>query len=168
MNEWQAEAMRIVHLILGRSHSPTETLIVGGIALATLVLVMRVTGNAIGIPDFSWVRQVLALAVGVGVLVGAAALIAIKVDPHKLGPVPGRVIFMGGPVLAALILAVPIQGFIMRCKYTQALIGFGISICVAMLVILVANAALESLSTSRQESGKIRDRNRVIEEVSGE
>ncbi len=168
MNVWLKELSEMVKMLLGNPSSLFEYVILGTVVVLVLFLAMYMVGSAMRIPNLGIVRRTLALIVSIGFLMCAwygvqeYLLPRIEVTWLRYG------VMIGVPMLACLVVVIPIQQVIFRSSYVATLITFVVSIALAGLFVILTNAVLVAVVGGENDSRFIRDRRDSINKVIGD
>jgi len=164
MSAWRAGCLRVIHYLLCRPQGGSETAVAWTVALLTLALVMRVATRVVGLAARGEARQALSLVAGLGIGISVASATTIHLLPLCPNAALEFCVLFGFPLLAVLLVGLPMQMILLKARYSQAVIAFGSSVAAAGLLLAVTNSIFDSLASGKQESSRIRQRKVVLEE----
>lgn len=162
MQQWIQVFENVVDSLLKHPGSPLEkwVLIISG-CLFSLWVYAR-TGSALGIPNPGGFRCVFTAALGLALVL--AAMTAVKVY------FPGAVlwILISVPVIAVLIIVLPLTCLIQRAGYLTAFVTWLISFAALAAIILLISAGFDAFSSGSQRAEKSRMHKQELEQFIGE
>ena len=165
MNIWIRELTEITHFLLGQPKSQVEFGVLFILAIAGLLLAMYMVGSATRIPNLGTLRRALALVVGVGCLMCVWVAVQTHVLPHVEVPWARLAVEIGIPVVAMLLIVVPVQQVILRSSYASTLITFVVSIALTALILVLAHFAMGAIETGQRDSGVIKRRTESVDSL---
>jgi hypothetical protein len=166
MDIWIDEVLRVLRRWAGQPASESEfwTMVAVGVLSAILIFSKVVKAMRAGAIVAGGRTIITILGSLVFVVVGAAAanlyLVPRVADPILLTGLP-----IACPVLAALILAIPISALLHRITYFEALFALVLSIAAAIVTGLLIHGAFEAGRAGFGEMLKSKEHNDVINSV---
>jgi len=165
MDIWMREFSELSRQLLGGPESFTEYAVLVAVVIVTLILAMYLVGSAMRIPNLGIIRRLLALVIGIGFLmtvwVGVQKYLLPFVEIEWLR----LAVKIGVPLVAGLVVVIPIQQVIFRSSYVATLITFAASIVLAGLLVVLTNAVLGAVLGGEKESATIKNRRDAINSV---
>jgi len=167
MEIWLKELSEIMQLLLGKPGSLTEYVILLVLAIAVLLWAMYVAGSATRIPNLGIARRMLAVVVGVGCLICVWVATHRHLLPHVETQWLRHVVTIGVPVIAGLLIVIPVQQAIFRSGYGATLVTFVASVVVAGLFVVLAHAVLDAVQGGEKDSRSIKRRTEDVDKLLG-
>ena len=167
MNMWLRELSEIVKLLLGNPKTSLEYVVLGVVVIFVLVLAMYMVGSAMRIQNLGIVRRILALVVGIFFLIcawyGVQEYLLPRVEIEWLR----YAIMIGVPVMAGLLIVIPVQQLIFKSAYVATAITFVVSLVLALIFVILTNAVLGVVAGAKVDSSSIQNRTESINKVIG-
>lgn len=168
MEIWLRELSEIVQLLLGKPGSLTEYIVLLVLVVIVLLFAMTFVGSATRIPNLGLVRRALALVVGLGCLICVWVAVQRHALPFVETPWLRHAVSIGIPVLAGLLVVIPVQQAIFRSGYAATLITFVASLALAGLFIILAHAVLGAVRGGEKDSRSMKQRARAVDTILGD
>lgn len=168
MDIWVREFSELARLLLGNPESFVGYAILVAVVAAALILGMYLVGSAMRMPNLGVVRRILALVVGIGFLMAVWIAVQKYLLPFVEVEWLRTVVMIGVPLVAAMVVVIPVQRLIFRSSYVAALITFAASIVLAGLLVVLTNAVLGAVLGGEKESSAIKTRRDAINQVIGQ
>lgn len=167
MEPWIAEAKRLVLYILGDPQNPVEIGMAVGFPILTLLGTMSFVWKGLKMPLYGWFAQVVAVALNLALMLAATVAAALLAAPQVQGGAARIGVLVGAPVLAILVIGIPLMLLILRTKkYLDALLAFVCGVAVAALVLLLVSGIWDGLRKGKDSSELIKKHNaKVAEEI---
>lgn len=162
MDIWLLELSEMVRSLLGDPGTPLEYGILLVLTILVLMLSMYLVGSAMGIPNLGNMRRGLAWVVGLGCLLCVWVGVQMYLLPHAEAAWLRHVVMFGVPVVACLLVVLPIQQAILRSAYVATLITFVTSLALAALFVILANAVIGAIEDGERDSDVIRNRKNAV------
>jgi hypothetical protein len=162
MNIWLRELSEMGRSLLGDPGTPLEYGILLVLTILVLMLAMYLVGSATGIPNIGNMRRGLALVVGVGCLMCVCVGVQKYLLPHAEAAWLRHVVMFGVPVVACLLVVLPIQQAILRSAYVATLITFVTSLALAALFVILANSVIGAIAGGGRDSNAIKNRKDAV------
>ena len=156
MNKWLTEFSNLIHTLLGSPASNLEFAILLAVVVAGLMLSMYIVGASLRIPNRNMLRISLALTFGVLLLISAWASTHTYILPLIKSQAMHAPLMYGIPIIAGLLIVIPIQQLIFRSSYVATLITFAASLALAGLLVVLTTAILGAALGGEHESNSIR------------
>ena len=167
MNAWLMEAARILNLTLSHPLNSQNGLIVAAAALLTLLIMLRVSGAAVGLENCGWARQITAVVLGLALVLGVAVAMSFYLDPLVGDPeerILTRIVVLA---LAVLVLVIPLLRIVLRGHYGQVLVACGLATVTALLVVGAVKAMLAAVADSELGLERIKKRTIMMDQDLG-
>jgi hypothetical protein len=168
MLNWVHEVNRQVNGLLGYPEGSAETYLVWFVAMFSLLVTMRCTCSVYRIKSVAWLRMGLALMIGIYSILGASALTSLYLLPMIEGSVYRYIAFFSMPILAFILIGVPVQSAVLRASFVQTFFAFASSVLVAIIAINFVHAGFSGVDAGGQNSKQIRSRSTNFEALLGE
>jgi hypothetical protein len=169
MDTWVKTGGRVIRMLLGnRTEGSVEfwVLAIGG--LFVLLALMGGIGKSAGVANRGLPRRICCAALGLVVCLAAACAVVIYLFPIFASDTVRLGLLIVVPIVAAFLLAAPLQMLILRSSYSGAAVMFVSSAVVAAILITLSATLLDAVRGGRNETKALKQRNRLIEDVLGE
>ncbi len=164
MNEWLQKANDLIIWILGVGHSSVEKVIIAFCGIMVFFLILKLFTKEDGRGDAAWIRRVLAAIIIVASVVFGVVAAEIVIIPHVTNNMLQKIVPIVIPVLALMIIAVPLLMFLFKKDYGSALVTAVSAITAGVVVITMVSFIIDSLQGSDKEFIKLKRRTRDIDE----
>ena len=162
MNIWLRELSEIVRSLLGDPGTPLEYGILVVLTILVLMLAMYLVGAVTGIPNIGNMRRAFALVVGLGCLLCAWLGAKTYLLPHVEAAWLRHVVIFGVPVVACLLVVLPIQRAILKSAYAATLITFVASLALGAVFVILANSVVGAIEDGEKDSKVIKNRKDAV------
>jgi hypothetical protein len=156
MDKWIKVLSDLSKTVLGGPGSTQEYAILLAVAIAALVLGMYFIGSAMRIANLGILRRLLALAFGIIFLMSIWISVQAYIMPLVKSAALHTPLMFGLPIIAGLLVVIPVQQLIFRCSYVSALVTFVSSLALAALCITLTHAVFSAITDGEKESMAIR------------
>jgi len=126
---------------------------------------MYMVGSATRIPNLGTLRRLFALVLGIGCLMCVWVGTLTYLLPYVETALLRQAVMIGVPAVACLLVVIPLQQAIFRSTYVATLITFVASLALAALFVILANAVLGAIKEGENESGAIKNRKDVLNQI---
>ena len=167
MEIWLRELSEIVQLLLGKPGSLTECVILLVLVIIVMLFALYLVGSAARIPNLGFFRRILALIAGGGCLICVWVAVQRRLLPYVETQWLRHVVSIGVPVLAGLLIVIPVQQAIFRSGYAATLITFVASVAIAGLFVVLAHAVLDAVRGGEKDSRSIKQRTEAVDRMLG-
>ncbi len=168
MEIWLRELSEIVHLLLGNPDTLVEYIVLLVLVVAVLLVAMYLVGSATRIPNLGLFRRTIALVVGGSCLMCVWVAVQKHLLPYVETEWLRHVVSIGIPVLAGLLVVIPLQQSIFHSSYSSTLITFVASVALAGLFVILAHAVLGAVQGGGKDSRTIKRRTEAMDKLLGE
>ncbi len=165
MDIWLRELSEIVGVLLGKPGTRLEYAILLVLVIGVLLLATYLVGAATRIPNLGIFRRIFALAAGLSCLM----CVWVATQRHLLPFVETEwmrfAVSIGVPVLAGLVIVIPVQQAIFHSSYVSTLITFVASLALAGLFVILAHAVLGAIHGGGKDSRTIKNRTEAVDQL---
>jgi hypothetical protein len=165
MDLWIKEFSELIHMMLGSPKGSIGYLVILAVVILVLLVAMGLVGSAMRIPNLGIIRRVLALVIGIGFLMCVWICVHKYLLPFTEIAWLRQAITYGVPLIACLAVVIPVQQFIFKSSYTATVITFAVSLVVAALFVVLANAVLVAVADGKKESISIKEHENTVNKI---
>jgi hypothetical protein len=154
MNEWMHETLRILQLVLRQPDS--VPLVVSAIVVVSLVflVLLRIVSVAFRILTISWLQRFAAAVLALAIPLAGAVAASLYVCPRMTTETLKMAALIAGPVVALLLVAVPLAALIMQARFLQTLCTIVLCLAGAWGALLLSNATIKAVKEGSHQAGK--------------
>ena len=162
MERWIHDLLNVVDSLLKHPGTPLEkwSLIIPG-CLFFLWVYAR-TGSAFGISNSGGFRGVFTAVLGLALVLAAMTAVSLYF------PKAGLWLWVGVPVVASLMVVMPLICLIQRAGFMAAFMTWLISVAALAALILLISAGFDAFSSGRKHAEKSEVHKQEIEQLIGE
>jgi len=162
---WQQKLAEFVEIALRHPSSQGAAALRLVLGFVGFLLVMRFTARGLRSEDAGWPRRICAVALGVAIMLAAATATSLYVVPAVRLPFPPGILIAAGATLALLVVAIPVQTWILRGKYGGTLAAFVAGLAAFFMIVVLLNSLSASARQGSKDFNKVRRRTGEINEV---
>jgi hypothetical protein len=162
-NTWSAELSNLLDGILVHPASQVQLIALLLIAIISFAAIMRLSANAVGMKLNSHMHVATVCFVALVTSLALVLLIRVYVAPKLASPALVIGLQYGIALLSLMLVAVPIQSWLMKGNYFEALLNMGVSIVGAMLITALCNAGWNAVSKGKSEMERAHQRKAAVE-----
>jgi hypothetical protein len=161
MERWINGFLNVVDSLLKHPGTPLEkwALIIPG-CLFFLWVYAR-TGRALGTPHSGGFRGIFTAVLGLALVLAAMTAVSLYF------PMAGPWLWVGVPVIVALMVVLPLVCLIQRAGFMAAFMTWLISVAALAALILLISAGLDAFSTGRDQAEKSKVHKQELEQLIG-
>jgi hypothetical protein len=162
----KTELLRLIPWLTGNPPSATLmwTALFGG--LLVFIVILRVSGSALGVQRNGWLIALVATVVIAAVLLAAETGMRHYVLPRLKLNLPPLAMVIAGAAGGLFLIAIPLMALLMRAGYLHALFMLIFSTAAAALTVILVNWGSEALKSGGVGVGQAREHRQDIEAVS--
>ena len=168
MNRWLAAVAAVLDWMLGRPETMVQAVVPGAFGALTLLVVLRFAAQAQGGYDAGWLRRAVGTAILAATALAAAGAARAYAVPRLHASWPRFAVTVGLPVLAVLALAVPLLMLLLHRRYGTTVGAVAVSVFACAIVLVVANAVMDSVRGGNVSFLNVKRRTRTIDHFIGD
>jgi hypothetical protein len=154
MNACAEEAMQILKLVVRKPDTPTETVVTAVLVFVMFLTIMWLAGLAFKMPDTNLIQRILAGGLVLTVGLAAATAASILAGPKVEKEIVQKAIMTAAPILAVLVIGIPLAMLTMRARYFQTLFTVGLAIAAAWGLSLLSESIFDTIRIETNQASK--------------
>jgi len=167
MKRWFEAVAEVTAWILGQPETVAQAVVPGLFGALTLLVALRFSSQAAGGYDAGWVRRACCVALLTATALAAAGAARAYAAPRLHASWMRLGVTVGLPVLAVLVLAVPVLMLLLHRRYGAMVGAVAISLFACAMVLLVTTAVMESVRGGNTSFLNVKRRTRSIDDFIG-
>jgi hypothetical protein len=167
MYAWKTRLLETTMFVLGRPEGVARLMVVTLLGLTALAVTMKVFLSAARQDNVEWGHHLMTALLGPIVIIAAYTAASLHLAPIIHSRAGDLAVLIGAPVLASLLITVPLIRLLLHTPYGETLLALLCGLIACMAVVLLTNAVFDSMRGGSRGFNRVRDRTHTIDNFIG-
>ena len=168
LEEWQSAGYEVIQAVLGQAETLTQMAITVVAVAVVASLVAKLTAHSLQTGEHALLFRMWAIGLGLLIMLAAATATKLYLVPKIEDAALQTALLIGIPLLAGLLIAIPLQTSMLRANFSGMFVQFTFVILLSYLTVLLVGGILSAWeaggATEKHREQRQRRLHELIEE----
>lgn len=165
MNMWKEETLRFLQLALQQPGRLPLLIATASVVALVFIVLLRFVSAAFRITNAGWLQRLTATVLVLTLPLAATVATSLYVCPRMATDTLKLTALIAGPVLALLLIAIPLATLTLSARYFQTLGAIVLCLAGAWGAVLLTNAMINAVNEGSRQAGKAVERKSDIKQI---